>query len=287
MALKRYSLSAMKQKSILTIQDYSCLGRCSLTVATPTISASGIQAIGLPTGLLSNHTAFPSWTYLDCMPSLMEAPEKWGELTPNIDAIYTGYLSTEQVDMALSLIKRLKQEESILFVDPAFADQGALYPGFSSAHIEAMKKLLEKADMAKPNITEACFLTGSEYKPGMSEQECEALIIKFAKLGPKSIVLSGLEKNGQIGCMIYQNGKTSVIYKQKVAGHAHGTGDLFSSALISSYLLGFDLARSVEIAEEYVGTALSFNLNDGVDGVIYGPEFEKAIPSFMKNLGII
>lgn len=277
----------MKQKTILTIQDYSCLGRCSLTVATPTISSAGIQAIGLPTGLLSNHTAFPSWTYLDCMPSLMEAPEKWGHLTPNINAIYTGYLSTEQVDMALSLIKRLKQAESLVFVDPAFADQGALYPGFTTSHVEAMKKLLAQADIAKPNITEACLLTRSQYKANMSEQECKVILSKFAALGPKSIVLSGLEKEGQIGCMIYQNGQTEVIYKQKVAGHAHGTGDLFSSALLSAFLLGFDLPKSVEIAEEYVATSLQFNLADGVDGVIYGPEFEKAIPSFLRNLGII
>lgn len=258
-----------------------------MTVAIPTISSAGIQAIGLPTGLLSNHTAFPSWTYLDCMPSLMEAPEKWGHLTPNINAIYTGYLSTEQVDMALSLIKRLKQAESLVFVDPAFADQGALYPGFTTSHVEAMKKLLAQADIAKPNITEACLLTRSQYKANMSEQECKVILSKFAALGPKSIVLSGLEKEGQIGCMIYQNGQTEVIYKQKVAGHAHGTGDLFSSALLSAFLLGFDLPKSVEIAEEYVATSLQFNLADGVDGVIYGPEFEKAIPSFLRNLGII
>lgn len=277
----------MKQKTILTIQDYSCLGRCSLTVASPTISCTGIQAIGLPTGLLSNHTAFPSWTYLDCMPSLMEAPEKWGELTPEISAIYTGYLSTEQVPMALSLIQRLRKEGCMLFVDPAFADQGSLYAGFTLEHVEAMKRLLENADIAKPNITEACLLTSTPYKDGMSEEECKILLSKLTKLGPKQIVLSGLEKDGKIGCLVYQNEQVEAIYEEKVAGHAHGTGDLFSSAIVSCLVLGKTLQEAVRIAERYVAKALSYNQEDGVDGVIYGPEFEKAIPSLLKDIGII
>ena len=151
----------MKQKTILTLQDYSCLGRCSLTVALPTISASGIQAVGIPTGVLSNHTAFPEWTFDDTLPCLMACPKNWGEHAPEFSAIYTGYLATSQVDMALSLIHSFKKEGTLLFVDPACADGGELYPGFGEEQLEAMKRLFQEAALIKPNVTEACLLTAT------------------------------------------------------------------------------------------------------------------------------
>ena len=277
----------MKQKRVLTIQDYSCLGRCSLTVALPTISAAGIEAVGLPTSVLSNHTVFPSWTCVDTLHSLKEAPSKWEGRNISFDAIYTGYLSTSQVEIALDFIHRYKTRSNLLFVDPAFADEGKLYAGFSLAHVEAMKRLLKEADMAKPNVTEACFLTDTPY-PGEapSEEFLNGLLAKFAALGPKKIVLSGIRKEGRIGCMVYEDGEIAS-FDEPARRSAHGTGDLFSSALLSAYLLGSPLLESAHIAALYVGNALSYNEEDGVDGKIYGPEFEKAIPAYLKNLGIL
>lgn len=276
----------MKQKRVLSIQDYSCLGRCSLTVALPTISAAGIEAVGLPTSVLSNHTVFPSWTWVDTLPSLMEAPKKWEGYNISFDAIYTGYLATAQVPMALDFIHRFRDEKNLVFVDPAFADGGKLYAGFTADHIKAMRLLMKEADLAKPNITEACLLTDTPYP---EEEPSEAflldLIQKVAELGPKEVVLSGATKEGKIGCLVLENGKVSSFYEE-ARPSAHGTGDLFSSALLSAYLLGHSLFDSAHLAALYVSKALSYNEEDKLDGKIYGPEFERALPYFMKSLGL-
>ena len=277
----------MKQKRVLTIQDYSCLGRCSLTVALPTLSAAGIEAVGLPTSVLSNHTAFPSWTWVDTLPSLIEAPNKWEGYVDGFDAIYTGYLATAQVPLALDLIHRYRKEASLIFVDPAFADGGKLYAGFKEDHIEALRQLMEEADLAKPNITEACLLTGTPYPSSApSDSFLEELIRKVSSLGPKKVVLSGIEREGQIGCLILEEGKASSFF-EKAHRSAHGTGDLFSSAMLAAYLRGASLFSSAHLAALYVACSLSYNEEDGVDGKIYGPEFEKAIPYFIKALGLL
>lgn len=276
----------MKQKRVLSLQDYSCLGRCSLTVALPTISASGIEAVGLPTSVLSNHTVFPSWTCSDTLPSLMEAPEKWEGYDISFDAIYTGYLATAQVPMALRFIHRFRNQENLIFVDPAFADGGRLYAGFASEHVKAMRLLLKEASLAKPNITEACFLTDTPYPEGEPKEDfLLSLIKKVAELGPKKVVLSGIAKEGKIGCLILEESEISSFFED-ARRSAHGTGDLFSSAMLSAHLLGHSLFDSAHLAALYVSKALSYNEEDQIDGKIYGPEFERALPYFMKSLGL-
>ncbi len=276
----------MKQKRVLSIQDYSCLGRCSLTVALPTISAAGIEAVGLPTSVLSNHTVFPSWTWTDTLPSLLQAPKKWEGYNIAFDAVYTGYLATSQVPMALEFIHRYRNDQNIVFVDPAFGDAGKLYPGFTLEHIQAMRLLLKEANLAKPNLTEACFLTDTPYPESCpNEAFLTDLIHKVADLGPKKIVLSGIKKGEEIGCLVYEEGKLTSFF-EPARKSAHGTGDLFSSALLSSYLLGHSLLESAHLAALYVAKSLSYNEEDQVDGQIYGPEFEKALPFFMKSLGL-
>ncbi len=276
----------MKQKRVLSLQDYSCLGRCSLTVALPTISAAGIEAVGLPTSVLSNHTAFPSWTWSDTLPSLMKAPKKWEGYNIFFDAIYTGYLATAQVPMALDFIHRFRDEKNLVFVDPAFADGGKLYAGFTSEHVKAMRLLMKEADLAKPNITEACLLADTPYPEGEPKEDfLLGLIKKVAGLGPKKVVLSGILKEGKIGCLILEGDKISSFFEE-ARQSAHGTGDLFSSALLSSYLLGHSLFDSAHLAALYVSKALSYNEEDQVDGKIYGPEFERALPYFMHSLGL-
>jgi pyridoxine kinase len=276
----------MKEPRVLTIQDYSCLGRCSLTVALPTLSCAGIEAVGIPTSVLTNHTAFPSWDAIDTIESLSKASERWDEYRIDFDAVYTGYLATNQVDTALRFVAHYKSKGAKVFVDPAFADNGKLYAGFTQDHISALRKLLKEADLAKPNLTEACFLTSTPYpKQEPSETFLKELCKEMTATGPKSIVLSGIKKGNEIGCLIYERGEFSSFY---LPAHrsAHGTGDLFSSALLSSILLGHSLKESAFIAASFVSEALRHNEEDNVDGAIYGPEFEKAIPYFIKKLGL-
>ena len=179
--------------------------------------------------------------------------------------------------MALSLIRSFKKEGTLLFVDPACADGGELYPGFGEEHLEAMKRLFQEADLIKPNVTEACLLTATPYQENHDEAFCASLLPKLASLGPKRIVLSGVQKEG----------KVSIALNTLIPMKAHGTGDLFSSALVSALVLGKDLHEAASIAGRYVSASLAFNQQDGVDGILFGPEFEKAIPSFLRDLQVL
>ena len=140
-------------KKVLTFQDYSCLGRCSLTVALPTISACGVECVGIPTSVFSNHTAFPSWIQRDLTGEIEAMIHKVEEYSPSFDMVYTGYLTTDQIHAVLPLIREFKKRGSLIFVDPAMADGGRLYAGFKEGHVEAMKELVKEADVLKPNLT--------------------------------------------------------------------------------------------------------------------------------------
>lgn len=277
-------------KRILTIQDFSCLGRCSLTVAIPTISAAGVEAVALPTALLSNHTAFPSWTYLDLTEEMLPIVDKWGEFIRGFDCIYTGYLSNEQIPTVIEIIKKLKDEGTLIFVDPAMADNGHLYPGFDMKHVEEMRDLIKLADIIKPNLTEASLLAdipfpGSE--KGISKETYKVICEKLASFGPKKIIISGQNpEEGKVADYIYDSSKQSLeeYVTESHPGRYHGTGDLFASAFISSYIRGASFFDAVKIAHDYVHEAIGYNIVDKVDGLRYGPEFEKAIPLLIDRL---
>ena len=143
-------------KRIVTIQDISCVGKCSLTVALPIISAMGVEAAILPTAVLSTHTMFSRFTCKDLTDQIKPIAEHWAEEKMDFDAVYTGYLgSFEQIDLMKKFFEDFKNESNILFVDPAMADNGKLYPAFDEAFAKYMGTLCGKADIIVPNITEA------------------------------------------------------------------------------------------------------------------------------------
>ena len=162
----------MSYKKILTVQDISCVGQCSLTVALPIISACGVETCVLPSAVLSTHTAgFNGYTFRDLTEDMPVIKNHWMSEGIKFDAIYTGYLgSTKQIDYVQDLFRDVATENCIKVVDPAMADNGNLYPGFDMAFVEAMKKLCAQADYIVPNVTEACFLTGTEYRSSYDSQ---------------------------------------------------------------------------------------------------------------------
>lgn len=276
------------QKRVLTIQDFSALGRCSLTVALPTISAAGLECVALPTAVLSNHTAFPSFTLTDLSDTLLPSVQKWEGFKDHFDYIYTGYLLTEQIPLVIEIIKRFKREGTIVLIDPAMADHGALYPGFEAKHIEAMKTLLSYADILVPNLTEACLLSG--YAMLSEEQEPSSSSVKeilslLSSLGPKNIVLTGIESKGKEVMDIVSEGGRILSYSTPLyPSRFHGTGDLFASSLIGALGNDFPLFESVKIAHDFVHESIRFTNEEGDDGLLYGPHFEEAIPFYLKEL---
>lgn len=276
------------QKRCLTIQDYSCLGRCSLTVALPVLSAAGIEVCGIPTAVLSNHTAgFKSWTYADLTSYIKPTVEHWRNYKHHFDAIYTGYLATEQVPLVLDVINELQTENTKIIVDPAFADNGKLYPAFKQNHVLAMRTLMSKSDVILPNLTEAYYLADMPYNSNYEEKDIQKLLLKLASLGPQSVVISGISfKEGTIGCYSYDGEEKKFDFYQTSAyeGVYHGTGDLFASAFISSLLNGTSFKKAIRIAHNVVHLSIAKTLEEGTPEIYYGVEFEKALPYLISCL---
>ena len=195
------------QKRVAAIHDISCVGRCSLTVALPIISAAGHDCGVLPTAVLSTHTGgFENFTYRDLTDDISPISNHWQSLGLNFDAMYSGFLgSFEQIDLVAQLFKTYKTKDSIILVDPVMADNGQLYAIYSPEMAKGMAKLCASADIIIPNITEACFMVDEEYKEGPYDKAyIENLLKKLAALGPKQVVLTGVYfDNDKLGAAVY------------------------------------------------------------------------------------
>lgn len=276
----------MSQKRIVTIQDISCFGKCSLTVALPIISACSIECDILPTALLSTHTAFNDFTFLSLDDELKSIYHHWQKLNLHFDGIYTGYLgSGEQIDLILDFISKFKTEENFLFVDPAMADNGKLYSGFDLAFVDKMRKLFCAADIADPNLSEACFLADVPYKEIFSEDELIQLCKKLSDLGPSKIILTGVKKENQIGAVWYDK-KTQEFnsyFHDLLAYSSHGTGDVFSSVLSAMLTLRKDLKTAIQNACDFTFQCMKVTEPDR-KWHHYGVQFEKCIPALIEMI---
>ena len=276
------------QKKVLAINDISCVGRCSLTVALPIISASGAECSILPTSILSNHTVFPQYTFLDLTNEMKNICEKWRSLNLKYDYLYTGFLgSIEQVDLVGEIVREFKGNGQVL-VDPAMADNGSMYKIFDLAFALKMKDLCMKADIICPNITEACFLTGIPYQEGpYSDDFIDGLIFKLGELGIKSLVLTGVTYDGiNLGAVSYDyQSKVKNYYARKIIDdYFHGTGDCFASALVAALVKGIDLAKATKIAVDFtVDSIIATVKYDDIDKN-YGVCFEEALPKLVGEL---
>lgn len=274
-------------KRIVTIQDISCVGKCSLTVALPIISAMGVEAAILPTAVLSTHTAFKGFTCKDLSDQIEPITKHWLDEKIGFDAIYTGYLASfEQIDAMKKLISEFKTPSNFVFVDPAMGDGGKLYPAFDEAFAKKMATLCAHADIIVPNITEACFMTGAEYKENYDESYIKALLKKLSELGAKVSILTGVSfENGKTGVMGYDKEKDETYYysHEKLSSSYHGTGDVFSSACVGALTRGLDWKKAIEIAAEYTAESIRLTMQDGLLKW-YGVHFEQAMPYLLKLL---
>ena len=244
----------MSYKKILTIQDISCVGQCSLTLALPIISACGIETCVLPSAVLSTHTAgFSGYTFRDLTEDMPSIKEHWMKEGIKFDAIYTGYLgSTKQIEYVEDIFASTASENCVKIVDPAMADNGNLYPGFDEAFVEAMKGLCKVADYVIPNITEACFLTGVEYKETYDRAYIDELLEKLIALGCKNIIFTGISyAEGKTGVVVLENGEYSYYEHDKLGKGCHGTGDVYASAFVGAFMRGKSAYEAAKIAADY------------------------------------
>lgn len=273
----------MESKRILTIQDISCVGQCSLTVALPILSACGFETAILPSAVLSTHTAgFSGFTFRDLTDDIPAIEKHWKKEKISFDAIYTGYLgSTKQIDYVKSIVKKLTKKNAIKIVDPAMADNGKLYPLFNDEYVKKMKGLCSLADIVIPNITEACFLTGTEYKEDYDEKYIVNLLEKQAKASKATVVLTGVSfKKNRTGVAVYKDGKYSYYEHVKIAKGCHGTGDVYASAFVGALMNGKSETESAKIAADYVVMCIK-NTQDDLSHW-YGVKFEGKLDKLIK-----
>lgn len=273
----------MSYKRLLTIQDISCVGQCSLTVALPVISACGIETAVLPSAVLSTHTAgFSGYTFRDLTEDMPAIKDHWVKENIKFDAIYTGYLgSTKQIEYVADIFDSVGNENCVKVIDPAMADNGNLYPGFDGEFVEAMKGLCAKADYLVPNITEASFLTDMEYKTEYDKAYIDELIEKMCALGAKNVILTGVSyKEGRTGVVVFENGEYSYYEHEFLPNSCHGTGDIYASAFVGALVRGKSAFDSAKIAAEYTVECIRATAEE--ENHWYGAKFEPVLGKLIK-----
>lgn len=274
-------------KRIVTIQDISCVGKCSLTVALPIISAMGIETAVIPTAVLSTHTAFKNFTYRDLTGDLPKIAKHWKQEKFDFDGIYTGYLgSIEQIDILKEFFKQFKTPDNFIFIDPVMADNGKLYAGFDEKFVKEMKELCKMADIIVPNLTEASYMLEKEYKEIYSEQEIKDILIELSNLGPKYVVLTGVSfKDNKLGVMSYnkETNEFFTYFKEKIPAKYHGTGDIFASTLVGAITNNNTLEEGLKIAVDYVWETINDTYKTNKKDA-YGVNFETKIPYLINRI---
>lgn len=276
-------------KRIVTIQDISCFGKCSITVALPIISAMGIECAILPTSVLSTHTGgFEGFTFRDLSEDIPKIKEHWKKYDIRFDAIYTGYLgSHSQIDYVIDFAREFKKSNTLLFVDPAMGDKGKLYTGFDSTFPPHMAKLCAIADIIVPNLTEAAFMLGIEYREQYDEEYIHSVLRALCALGAKKAVLTGVSyKKDTQGAVLYDSERDAFCsyFSENIPMSFHGTGDTFASTFAGALTLGMSEHDALKIAVDFTVETIKATVPDA-ENHRYGTKFEACLPSLIRAIG--
>ncbi|QAT48445.1 pyridoxamine kinase [Caproiciproducens sp. NJN-50] len=278
-----------EQKNILAVHDISCVGKCSLTVALPILSAAGCTVSVLPTAVLSTHTGgFAGFTFRDLTGDLPGILEHWKSLGLRFDAIYTGYLgSFEQLRLVSRVVAEFRAPGAPVCVDPVMADGGRLYASFGPDFPQGMAALCRKADLILPNRTEAALLLDEPYRDGTQERaETEQTLRRLSALGPRRVVMTGVSFSPEkTGCAFYdrETDRAGYAFSRKIEGFYHGTGDVFASAMIGALMNGLPLEEAARAAVDFTQGAIARTHLAGTD-VRFGVNFEEGLPAYARMM---
>ena len=274
----------MNDKRLLTIQDISCVGQCSLTVALPIISACGVECAILPSSVLSNHTAgFSGWTFRDLTDEMPNILAQWKKEKVDFDAFYTGYVSKTQIPHILDIMQETARPGALRIVDPVMGDGGKLYPGFDDDFPQEMCRLCKGADVIMPNLTEAALLLGEEYRTEYDQAYIEQTVKRLHALGAKNVVLTGvsLEPN-KLGVACYDGNEIRYYFTDRLDVSMHGTGDCYASSFAGALMRGHSILESASIAADFVVETIRQSMGDPSHW--YGVKFEKALPYLISRM---
>lgn len=275
----------MDYKRILTIQDISCVGQCSLTVALPILSACGLETAILPSAVLSTHSVgFRDFTFRDLTEDIPAIEHHWQQEGIRFQAVYTGYLgSARQIEMVQDICQNLLVPGGKKIVDPAMADRGELYPVFDMDFVQEMKKLVGKGDIVLPNITEASLLTDTEYREEYDEEYICGLVDGIHRLGAGTVVLTGVSYDAQsTGVLVSEQGKQTYYRHELLDRGCHGTGDVYASSFVGAYMHGKTVPEAARIAADYTLACIKNTLDDPDHW--YGVKFEPVLGELIDAL---
>ena len=275
-------------KRVVTIQDISCLGKCSLTVALPIISAMGVEAAVVPTAVLSTHTMFKEFTFRDLTEDITPISEHWQREQFAFDAIYTGYLgSFEQLRLMSDFFDTFKTDDNLIVIDPVMGDYGRLYTGFDEAFAAEMAKLCSKADIIMPNMTEAAFMLNTPYRETYDEAYAKEILRGLCGLGTKKAVLTGASYvPNKVGVLTYDAATDTFTsyFHDRIDASYHGTGDVFASTCVGALMNGFALDEALKVAADYTVECIRLT-EEEPNHNLYGVNFESAIPYLVRRIG--
>ncbi len=270
----------MRQKRIVTLQDLSCFGKCSLTVAHPILSAMGLEACPVPTAVLSAHSGFKGWTYRDLTSEMLPIARHWKDLGMTFDTISVGYLGgTKQLQKVLDFLKMFP--DAVRIIDPAFADRGKFYAGFDWEYASGVARLCRCADVIVPNITEAVYMLCEDpsiVDPG--EEDVHDMLYRLTSLGCRIAVVTGVTyKAGEQGVAAYDasSGEFIQYFRENLDASLYGTGDIFAAVLAGAVTLGWPLEKAIRLSVDYVVETIKATLR-GCDGIGSGVRFEESLP---------
>ena len=274
---------------VLAINDISCVGKCSLTVALPIIAASGVTCDILPTAILSSHTGgFQGYTFRDLSEDIPAILAHWKSLGLKYDIIISGYLgSIAQIEMVKQIKHDFLKENGLMIVDPVMGDNGKLYAHFDDNFVREMRGLCRTADVIVPNLTEACYLTGTNYAEA-SEQDYPAILSKLTELCPRPSVTGCdfCDENGKTLCAVYYTDDNRVLRRystEKIEGAFHGAGDVYASALVGALARGVSTDEAVRLAADFTTASILQTKRDGTEAR-YGLNSEHCTLAFLEAL---
>ncbi len=273
-------------KKIVTIQDISCFGKCSLTVALPIISAMGIETAVIPTAVLSTHTGgFTGYTFHDLSDDITDIANHWKSLDLRFDAIYTGYLgSASQMRIVSDFFDNFKTPDNFIVVDPVLGDHGRLYAGFTDEFVANMRKLCAKANYIMPNMTEASLLLDFPYTEKFNESFVKDILKRLAELGCRTPILTGVrfdEENE--GAAAYDSEKNEYYFSfdKHVDRRLHGTGDIFASVFTGAATLGKSVQQSLDMSVKFIADCIEATM-PCADEMWYGSCFELCLGKLIE-----
>lgn len=271
---------------IAVVQDLSCIGRCSLGVAMSVLPAMGLEVAALPTALLSTHTAFEGFTFVDLSPEMERIMAHWKALQMRFDAIYIGYLgSIRLIELTERFIDTFRAPQTRVILDPAFGDNGALYAGFDGTYVARLRELCRHADVILPNVTEACALLELPWEDSTA---CTQRLVQRAWE-----LLDGRLRNVLITSCRFSEGWTGLICAgddgfvyphERVALSCHGSGDLFASVFAGLMTLGRSLPESARTAADFTRDCIRHSMNCP-DHRWYGVDYEPMLGELTRRIG--